>query len=207
MNKIMHLKVLDSCCRLFGNGSSSSGRNGNPRGLSNALKSMGSMILLFVLFLWPTVSSAQITIDGNPADWNSAVFNTFPIRKYVFDPRGTGVIDNQFTSSKYFFLADGTGNDHLTWVMGQTKAKNDIANAAALLDGSNLYFAGDRTSNNGDAQIGFWFFLGGTSTRTIQKGTRDFAPDHAVGDLLVLADFTGGGRDANVTVYEWVGTG
>ena len=147
--------------------------------------------------------AGTIVVDGNPCDWNSTNFSTFPIRSYMPDPFGNGVVDNQFTEgSKDFFDAHD-----LRWSISQTKAKNDIANGAAVLVGTTLYFAGDRTSNNGDAQIGFWFYQNGTGPVIEADGTHDFAPDHAVGDLLVLADFTGGGRNANVTVYEWVGTG
>src|SRR4030095_6236017 len=60
---------------------------------------------------------------------------------------------------------------------------------------------------NGDAQIGFWLYQNGTGPVIQPDGTHNFAPDHVAGDLLVVADFTGGGRNATVTVYLWVGTG
>ncbi|WP_333667251.1 hypothetical protein, partial [Flavobacterium sp.] len=169
-------------------------------------KSQGviSIILLFILFLFSNFLTAQtITVDGNPVDWNAANFNLFTVKSYQLDPYGTGVVDTQFTSSKDFFLAGGGGQGHLGWVLGQTKAKNDIANAAAIVSNGILYFAGDRTSNNGDAQIGFWFLLNGTAP--VAGG--NFEPPHAVGDLLILADFTGGGANAAVTIYRWVGGG
>src|SRR5262249_19152524 len=56
-------------------------------------------------------------------------------------------------------------------------------------------------------QIGFWFYLNGTAPHVRADGTQDFAPEHVVGDLLILADFTGGGRNAAVTVLQWVATG
>ncbi|HEX7902712.1 MAG TPA: hypothetical protein VF487_02455 [Chitinophagaceae bacterium] len=144
-----------------------------------------------------------IVIDGNPCDWSSTNFATFAIKSYQLDKFGNGVVDSQFTQgSKDFFEAED-----LRWSVSQTKAKNDIANGAAVLVGTNLYFAGDRTSNNGDAQIGFWFYLNGTGPHTRADGTQDFAPNHAIGDLLVLADFTGGGKNAAVTILKWVGTG
>ncbi|MEO7462959.1 MAG: hypothetical protein ABIT96_09540, partial [Ferruginibacter sp.] len=150
-----------------------------------------------------TVPAGTIVVDGNPCEWSLANMATFPINSYIPDPFGSGTLDNQFTQgSKDFFFAD-----ELRWDIGQTKAKNDIANGAAVLVGTTLYFAGDRTSNNGTAQIGFWFYLGGTGPNTRPDGTMDFAPPHTVGDLFVLADFTGGGRNAAVTVYSWVGTG
>ncbi|HET9057872.1 MAG TPA: hypothetical protein VFN30_13585, partial [Chitinophagaceae bacterium] len=133
--------------------------------------------------------------------------NSIPIHAYVLDPFGTGVIDNQFTSSKDFYLCPGTGNDRIQWVEGQTKAKNDIANAAAVLTDNKLFFAGDRTSNNGDAQIGFWFYLNGTKPRVLTTSPNvggDFDPAHAPGDLLIIANFTGGGRNGTITVLKWV---
>jgi hypothetical protein len=91
--------------------------------------------------------------------------------------------------------------------VGQTKAKMISPILRCAIIGNTLYFAGDRTSNNGDAQIGFWFYLNGTGPVTQTDGTRNFAPEHAVGDILVLADFTGGGGTATTTVYKWVGDG
>ena len=68
----------------------------------------------------------------------------------------------------------------------------------------------NRTSNKGDAQIGFWFYQAGTAPAVDPiTGAQDFAPEHAVGDLLVLANFTGGGKFASVSLFKWVrdGTG
>ncbi|MBB1284372.1 hypothetical protein HRH25_08315, partial [Flavisolibacter sp. BT320] len=161
-----------------------------------------AFLTLFFLIFLATKSTAQINIDGDPSDWCNTLA-TQPIKAYVPDPRGNGVLDNQFTQGSKDFMPAG----ELRWEIGQTKAKNDIANAAATLIGCTLYFAGDRTSNNGDAQIGFWFYLNGTGPVTQPDGTKNFAPEHSIGDLLILADFTGGGRNATVTVYRWVGTG
>ena len=177
-------------------------KNGlKEKGVSNQsrVKGISSLILLLLLFLFSNFLSAQVTVDGNPIEWGTAAVTGQPIYSYQSDPFGNGVVDNQFTKgSKDFMLAADQ-----RWVIGQTKAKNDIANGAAVLIGTNLYFAGDRTSNNGDAQIGFWFYLNGTGPAP--EG--NFAPPHVVGDLLILANFTNGGRNALVTVYKWVGTG
>lgn len=175
---------------------------------------INSLILLLVLFLFSNFLSAQIiTIDGDTGDWSSN-----PSVKHVQDPFGNGVVDNQFTegSKDFFFAAD------LRWAIGQTKAKNDIANAGFAIakqvkyvdanstvqtvDGTFLVFAGDRTSNNGDAQIGFWFYLNATAPTEV-NGQRYFTPAHSRGDLLVLSDFTGGGRLGTVKVYRWIGGG
>src|SRR5829696_5150047 len=144
------------------------------------------------------VNTGTIVIDGNPCDWRSSNLAGVAIKNYTPDPFGNGVLDNNFTQgSKDFFEASD-----LRWTIGQTKAKNDIANSAVAIIGGTLYFAGDRTSNNGDAQIGFWFYLNGTAPVTLSDGTQTFAPEHVYGDILVLADFTGGGNDATVSIYK-----
>src|SRR4030095_5445779 len=122
--------------------------------------------------------AGQIVVDGNPCDWNLVNFSTFPIRSYQRDAFGSGVVDSQFTGgSKDFFEAHD-----LTWSVSQTKAKNDIANGAAVLIGTTFYFAGDRTSNNGDAQIGFWLYQNGTGPVIQPDGTHNFDPEHVAGD-------------------------
>ncbi|HLP35369.1 Ig-like domain-containing protein [Lacibacter sp.] len=164
-------------------------------------------MLFLVMFLSafnPGGLNAQVVpvIDGNPIEWNRGTpgsnFNLFPVKQYQLDAFGNGVVDNQFTEgSKDFFFAN-----QLVWSISQTKSKNDIANGAAIIYNNTLYFAGDRTSNNGDAQIGFWLYLNGTAPTTI-GGNNIFSPPHADGDVLVLADFTGGGRNATVLIYQW----
>jgi hypothetical protein len=64
-----------------------------------------------------------------------------------------------------------------------------------------LYFGLDRLANNGDAQVGFWFFQS-THSRNLD-GT--FSGVHDIGDILVLSHFTGGGSVDTIEVYEWVG--
>jgi hypothetical protein len=185
----------------------------NSNNLSSR-RGVNSLILLLALFLFSNFLSAQIiTVDGDTADWSGN-----PSVKHIQDPFGNGVVDDNFTegSKDFFFAAD------LTWAIGQTKAKNDIANAGFAIakqvkyvdanstvqtvDGNFLVFAGDRTSNNGDAQIGFWFYLNATAPTEV-NGQKFFTPEHSRGDLLVLSDFTGGGRLGTVKVYRWIGGG
>ena len=187
----------------------------NPTALKTRSRfKIGSLLVLMIFglaMLMPSNMNAQtITVDANPADWAAlqAMDPQPPTYTHVQDKFGSGVIDDQFTEgSKDFFQATD-----LAWADGQTKAKNDIANAAAFIEGTTLYFAGDKTSNNGNAQIGFWFFLGdtapfveSTSSQGVKKG--DFRPAHEIGDLLILADFTSGGRNPIITAYEWKGVG
>src|SRR4029078_1661061 len=77
-------------------------------------------------------TAGKITVDGNPYDWSLTNLNTLPVHSYQLDAFGNGVVDSQFTEgSKDFFEAED-----LRWSVSQTKAKNDIANGAAVLTSS-----------------------------------------------------------------------
>ena len=82
--------------------------------------------------------------------------------------------------------------------------KDEIINAfaAAYKDNGDMlvYFAADRFSNDGDAQVGFWFVQDDV---TVGGGSID--GEHTVGDVLVLSDFVNGGAVSEVRVFEWVG--
>jgi hypothetical protein len=89
-----------------------------------------------------------------------------------------------------------------------TPAKDDITNAYAAAYQSNgdliVYFGADRFANNGDAQIGFWFLQNPVipvDPVGNQNGT--FSGVHAVGDILILANFLQGGVVGQVQVWEW----
>ena len=81
--------------------------------------------------------------------------------------------------------------------------KDDILHAFAALYGDVIYFGADRYANDGDSQVGFWFFKGGITPNP--DGT--FSPPHTVGDLLVVSHFTNGGVTSTIELYQWVGTG
>jgi hypothetical protein len=89
-----------------------------------------------------------------------------------------------------------------------------------------LYFGSDRLDNSGDAQQGFWFLQNptGTSYDSNGDGTPDtacpqkigggtgfcnptsptgVAVGHADGDLLVISDFSNGGTNSFITIYQW----
>ena len=139
------------------------------------------------------------------------------------------------TDEAHVFVNDGTGATIFTtggskddldvsqWrhTNGMVPDKDDILNAfAAAFNnpttvGDNLagdlilYFGADRFANNGDAQIGFWFFkqrVGLATDGTFVDGSGDPA-HHTVGDILIISDFTQGGNISTITIYEWVGTG
>ena len=68
-----------------------------------------------------------------------------------------------------------------------------------------LYFGADRFAQNGDSQIGFWFFK--NAVAKVGTPTGSFSGDHAIGDILILSDFTKGGTLATMKIYKWVGSG
>ena len=96
-------------------------------------------------------------------------------------------------------------------------SKNDIMNAYALAytvpaDDPNvairghqiLYFGLERNSNNGDANVAFWFLQGDVSCDS-SAGTATFQGHHQDGDLLVVSAFTNGGGVSGIDVYRWNG--
>jgi hypothetical protein len=95
---------------------------------------------------------------------------------------------------------------------GSVPDKDDITNAYAAaynVGGKLVIYAGaDRIDNSGDAFMGFWFFQNQIGLGSGGGGGgAPFVGQHAIGDVLVLANFTGGGTTVNIEVLEWVGTG
>jgi peptidyl-tRNA hydrolase len=78
-----------------------------------------------------------------------------------------------------------------------------FAAAYSVSNNLNLYFGMDRFDTNGSSQVGFWFF----KSRHAVNPDGTFSGVHDVGDLLVLSDFTTGGKVATVKSFKWVGSG
>lgn len=91
---------------------------------------------------------------------------------------------------------------------GTVPDKDDLTNAyaAAYTNMSNellIYFGADRFSNDGDAQMAFWFFKNQISLNN--DGT--FNGNHSIGDVLILVNFVQGGGVPEIQVLQWVGSG
>jgi len=103
------------------------------------------------------------------------------------------------------------GNDISSWKhkddSGGLPDKDNITNAYAAAYNQNgeliIYFGADRFANDGDAQLGFWFFQDNVSV----NANGSFQGVHRVGDTLVLANFSNGGSQVTIQVLEWVGSG
>jgi len=120
--------------------------------------------------------------------------------------------DSDAPTDVTYFTGGGSKdiNDVTEWEHSDTDVapdKDEIldAFAAAYNDSGDLiiYFGLDRYADNGDAQVGFWFFQSPVGL----NADGSFAGAHEIGDLLVLSDFTNGGNIAHIDVYQWVGSG
>jgi hypothetical protein len=132
----------------------------------------------------------------------------------------TGVLHDGLGTS--IFTGGGSKDPELlaSWKHknGSVPDKDEIINAyAAKYTGSPngddiLVFGADRYDNSGTAFIGFWFFSSPVFAAADGKfRTGPLASDplaaHAVGDILIIVEFSNGGAVATAKVLEWVGTG
>ncbi len=184
-----------------------------------------AVALCVVVLMWVRITAlptpSQFELEGNAVvdgtnppgdDWA----NTVPTKT-----EGSEAIVSAF-------VADGSGNATI-FTTGGSKDINDIdqwsykdqagglpdkdnltnAYAAAYAQGTDLviYFGADRFANDGDAQIGFWFF----QSQVQAVGGKFVGADgvtpavHTVGDILVLANLTNGGAVVSAQVFKWVG--
>lgn len=167
-----------------------------------------------------TALGGQFELEGNavdntaanpPIDWANLYAAAVP----GFD--FTGIAPDQPATDASYFTGGGSKDpqDVPNWRFNSNSApaKDEITDAfgaAVTTNGEKtIYFGADRYDNSGDSQIGFWFFQNAVSASGGKFTGVHQAPDstHLHGDLLVLSDFTNGGRIGTVNVYEWVGSG
>ncbi|GLQ30192.1 hypothetical protein [Litoribrevibacter albus] len=139
-------------------------------------------------------------VDSNvaamPDDWD-----------HLTTPLTTGILSDPAPHTIFTTGGSKDIRDVSEWkhTEGSVPDKDDISNAYAaayVVDGDLIvYFGADRFANNGDAQIGFWFFQ--NEVGTMNDGT--FSGTHAIGDILVISDFSNGGDVSTIKVLEWVG--
>jgi hypothetical protein len=199
---------------------------GMPRQLVRS--SVGLAIVTSVLVITPSAFAShdarRFELDANawnasssgddwslvvPADRSSANITSSFVRDGAAPPADT----SYFTGGGSKDLNDVTAWAHTTGDVAPEK--NEITNAfaaayrAARDTGRTnvgdllLYFGLDRYANNGDAQVGFWFFRDAVG----MGPGGSFSGRHRVGDILVLSHFTQGGRVSDINVYAWVGSG
>ena len=168
-----------------------------------------------VLGATPAFATDPVTVfelDGNaidnpagyPDDWQTTNFPT-----YGSSIARTGVLSDPYGTTIFTQGGSKDINDVSQWrhKAGSVPPKDEITNAyaAAYISGGHLFIVAgaDRYSNDGDANIGFWFF----QENVAPLGDGTFGPGvHQTGDILVVVEFTGGGVVATAKVFEWNGS-
>jgi hypothetical protein len=161
---------------------------------------------------------------GLPDDWDRIAAGTDHADSSTFDAEttSTGSANNAsiFTGggSKDSIAISGWGWKDLS---GGLPDKDNLLHAMSArytdksgtsTDGNQyLFFGADRFDNSGDSQIGFWFFqqpvapVAGGSFTGVHTARDTSTGQH--GDILILSDFTQGGTQPTIRIFEWVGSG
>jgi hypothetical protein len=161
-------------------------------------------------------------IEGNivdesapPLDWNT--LNTIPISNNVAPLIAhTGLIRDPAPSSIFSTANSRDNNDISEWrhSTGNVQDRGDISNAygAAFrtLDNELIFVVGADRVDSGDGAFGFWFLQNrvvAAADGTFKTGPSptDRPATHAIGDILILVDFSGG--SSIIKIFEWVGSG
>jgi hypothetical protein len=192
------------------------------------LKKLLIPLMILTLMIAGTVYAVHMNglfqLDGNTFDDNGGddwanIFDpgtygasSANVSQFVYDDNE----DGSDLAHEINYLGGGSKDDldipNWEWDTSPVPDKNDImtAGAALYMDGGDtyIYFFLDRfSSGTGDANVAFWFFQNEhglvPSESDPSKGT--FEGVHAIGDILVLSEFTIGGGVSTVKVFEWVG--
>ncbi|WNM21948.1 hypothetical protein [Flavobacterium capsici] len=155
---------------------------------------MGILVLL-MLFLFSNISTAQITLDGDPNDWGTLLSTPGGIKARITDPID-GTDDIWTLGSK-----DVQQISQWAWTTNSSNDKNNMANVGYYFDGTFLYFFADRRANNGDSAIGFWILQDSVGKLGVTSG--GFSGQHIDGDILMISHFVNGGAVADINAYRW----
>lgn len=139
-----------------------------------------------------------------PAGFSSATF--------VLDFNPTGNNDN----STYATGSKDTLNITPGWQCvksNNVNDKTDINNAYAVAYTADVsgtphlivYFALDVAANEGTKNVAFWFLKDPTVGCVAGNKATDFIGNHSDGDVLIVSEYTSGGRVSTIKAYRWVG--
>ena len=191
-------------------------------GLLAACSIVAAGLMLFVPPALSVHDTSVFELDGNVVtngndDWSTVNFsglggNQLAKTGVVADPAPQSIFTGGGSKDDLDLngaLSGAGGWKHKT---GAVPDKDDITNAYAVAYNQGgklvLYAGADRLDNSGDAFMGFWFFQGQVGLGSGGGGGGSpFIGQHTVGDVLVLANFTGGGTTVKIEVLKWVGTG
>lgn len=180
---------------------------------------LSAPLMLLLLLAWPAYAvdgpADPFELDGNALqdgvkdDWQNIADSTDSASTTTARPIIDGLNLSIFTQGGSKDIRDVS---QWRYTDGSVPDKDEILNAAAAAyegpDGPDpgsdpdllIYFAADRYSNDGDAQIGFWFFQ---NEVTLDPGSNKFIGTHKANDVLVLTTFEGGGKNPFVQVLKW----
>ncbi len=159
------------------------------------------------------VDRGTFELDGNATDsstvsghdWNTALTPGGNPPLPTGQLANTGVVVDPLNQT---IFTGGGSKDDLdipSWqhTNGSVPDKDEITNAYASAYNKNgdlvVYFGADRFATNGNAALGFWFF----QDDVMPGANGKFTGAHTKGDLLVLSEFTNGGSQPTIQVYEW----
>lgn len=176
---------------------------------------------------YPTVdpgSPPTVTPNTQSLDWDSVFTSSGTNRSPLpADFRSAGFkrdfLSNATTGA--FITSDtttfATGSKDTLPISGwqcnfdnNVNSKIDVMNAyaAKYLDPASgdeiMYFALERNTNTGDANVGFWFLQQTVDCET-SGGAVTFSGAHQDGDVLVVSQFSGGGDVSTINAYRWNG--
>ncbi|MEK8180833.1 hypothetical protein WMW71_10830, partial [Flavobacterium buctense] len=158
-------------------------------------KGIVSILMLVILFLISNISTAQITLDGDPNDWGTWLAAPGGIKARIVDPID-GTDDIWTLGSK-----DVQPINQWAWFTNGANDKNNLANVGYYFDGTKLYFFADRRANNGDSAIGFWILQDSVGKLGVTSG--GFSGQHVEGDILMISHFVNGGAVADIQAFRW----
>jgi uncharacterized repeat protein (TIGR01451 family) len=187
------------------------------RGLAlswSALFVLSLLLQYFSFALAPAALGAHdvglFELDGNAIDQAAAGADWQNGAEGSADQFFVGADKEASANDTTYFTTGGSKdeNDIPSWEITSTSVpdKDQLTDAYAAVYQSGgetwVYFGADRFDNDGDAQIGFWFFQ-----NKVGVANGDFTGVHADGDVLILSEYTNGGVIDLVCAYEWDGAG
>jgi hypothetical protein len=199
----------------------------NPKRFLFACGGVGGALILAVA-IWasiPPTAAGLLELDGNVIvnSAGSDDWNTINLTGSSGQNRGNSVV-NTFvagSASPQIFTTGGS-KDPLDitswkWTTGSVPDKDLLTNGyAAAYDSATtnnelvLYAGADRFAQNGDSNIGVWFFqqqVAACPDATVPgctgKAAGTFAGQHVDHDIFIVSAFTAGGGTVTPTVYEW----
>jgi hypothetical protein len=161
---------------------------------------------------WDTLFDAAGAENALPTNFTASGFD----RDFRANPGCTLTATGTFCTADTTTFATGS-KDTLPITPGwqcnfdnNVNSKIDIMNAyaAEYVDPDTgheiLYFALERNTNTGDANVAFWFLQEDVNCASA-SGSTAFTGDHQDGDLLAVSAFTKGGGVSVIDVYRWNG--